>query len=262
MLSQYFYSTLKNTPLRLVFVRHGQTTWNIIKRYQGWQDTTLTKKGESEAHLAGKKLKKYNFKFDICYSSMLKRTIKTWQVISDVINQNYIPHIKNWRLNEKHYGDLEGLSKEEREKKYDKKQVQIWRFSFNEAPPKLKLNDFRRPIFDEKYKNINPNILPLSESLKDTLNRVLPYWNDVILKNVLLGKNVIVCLHGDILRSIRKHLDNISDNDIAKFRIPNAIPLVYEFDRNLNVIRHYYLASDEEVMQKIHETEEGLNTLM
>ena len=131
MLSHYFYSTLKNTPLRLVFVRHGQTTWNIIKRYQGWQDTTLTKKGESEAHLAGKKLKKYNFKFDICYSSMLKRTIKTWQVISDVINQNYIPHIKNWRLNEKHYGDLEGLSKEEREKKYDKKKIQIWRFSFN-----------------------------------------------------------------------------------------------------------------------------------
>ena len=261
MIPKYHFSTIEN-PLKLVFVRHGQTTWNIIKRYQGWQDAPLTKKGINEAYMAGKKLKENNYKFDICYSSMLKRTIKTWHTISDVLNQNYIKHIKTWRLNEKHYGDLEGLSKEEREKKYDKNQIKIWRFSFDKKPPPLKENDFRNPIFNEKYKNIPPNILPRSESLKNTLNRILPFFHDVILKDVLLKKKVIVCLHGDILRSLRKYLDNISDKNIEKFRIPNAIPLVYEFDNKLNVIQHYYLATDEEVKTKIHETEEGLNILM
>ena len=245
----FFSSCSGPKTYKIVFVRHGESTWNNENRFTGWTDVNLSSTGVKEAALAGKKLK--NWHFDVVNASVLKRAIKTWNGIADVINQHHIPILKSWRLNERHYGALQGLNKSETAAKHGEKQVKIWRRAYDIAPPKLSLSDKRHPIFDSRYSLLPKDVLPATECLKDTVARVLPYWQDFIAKDLIEGKKVIVCAHGNSLRAIIKHLDNIGDKEIVSLNIPTAIPLVYELDKNLKPIRHYYLASDEEVKAKI-----------
>lgn len=245
----FFSSCCGSKTYKIVFVRHGESQWNNENRFTGWTDVDLSRTGVKEAALAGKKLK--GWKFDVCHASVLKRAIKTWNGIADVIGQHHIPIHKSWRLNERHYGALQGLNKAETAAKHGEKQVKIWRRAYDIAPPKLSLSDRRHPIFDKRYSMLPRDVLPATECLKDTVARVLPYWEDHVAKDILSGKQVIICAHGNSLRAIIKYLDNMSPKAIIGLNIPTAIPLVYELDKNLRPIRHYYLASDEEVKAKI-----------
>lgn len=247
--TQRLFSSCSKGPFKIVFVRHGESTWNNENRFTGWTDVDLSKTGFKEAEIAGKKLE--NWKFDVCHASVLKRAIKTWNGIADVIDHHHIPVYKNWRLNERHYGGLQGLNKSETAAKHGENQVKIWRRAYDIAPPKLALSDKRHPIFDKRYGLLPKDVLPATECLKDTVERVLPYWQDFIAKDIIEGKQVIVCAHGNSLRAIVKHLDNMKNKDVINLNIPTAIPLVYELDSNLKPIKHYYLASDEEVKNKI-----------
>lgn len=250
ILNKNFFSTCCSpSTYKIVFVRHGESAWNSENRFTGWTDVDLSAKGRDEAKLAGEKLK--SWRFDVCHASVLKRAIKTWNGIADVINHHHIPIYKSWRLNERHYGALQGLNKSETAAKHGEQQVKIWRRAYDIAPPKLKLSDKRHPVYDKRYALLPKDVLPATECLKDTVARVLPYWQDFIAKDLIEGKKVIVCAHGNSLRAIIKHLDNMSDKAIIGLNIPTAIPLVYELDKNLKPIRHYYLASDEEVKAKM-----------
>lgn len=241
---------------KVVFVRHGESTWNKENRFTGWTDVDLSEKGIEEAIDAGHRLK--DWKFDICYSSVLKRAIKTWNQISDKIDHNYIPLIKHWRLNERHYGALQGLNKSETAKKHGEEQVKIWRRSYAIRPPCLEKSDDRFPGHETKYELLPSDVLPTTECLKDTVERVIPYWQDHIAADILQGKKVIVCAHGNSLRAIVKHLDNLSEEGISFFildviglNIPTGLPLVYELDHDLKPIKHYYLATDDELNEKL-----------
>ncbi len=234
--------------LKLVLVRHGESLWNKENRFTGWTDVDLNEKGIEEAHAAGKMLKQEGFQFDIALTSVLKRAIRTLWIILDEMDLMWIPVERHWRLNERHYGALQGLNKAETAEKFGQEQVKLWRRSYDVPPPALDWNDERHPRFDPRYKGkLDAHFLPASESLKITLERVLPYWNDVIVPYLLNHKNVLVVAHGNSLRALVKHLDQISDEDIVGLNIPTGIPLYYEFDESLKVLSHRYLADEETV---------------
>ena len=242
---------MQKKTYKVVFVRHGESTWNKENKFTGWTDVPLSEKGVQEAKEAGKRILKEGFKFDVCFTSVLKRSIQTFNYIAEEADMHYIPVIKSWRLNERHYGGLQGLNKEETAAKHGNEQVKIWRRSYDIPPPALELSDQRHPIHDEKYASLPKDICPACESLKLTVERALPFWYDNIAPAILSGKRVIVCAHGNSLRAIVKHLDKMSDEAIVELDIPTGTPLVYEFDENLTPIKKYYLASAQELEAKI-----------
>lgn len=234
--------------IKLVLVRHGESHWNNENRFTGWTDIDLNEKGITEAHQAGKTLVAEKFGFDVALTSVLKRAIHTLWIIMDEMDLAWIPVERSWRLNERHYGALQGLNKAETAEKFGQEQVKIWRRSYDTPPPPLDWNDKRHPHFDPIYKGkLDPAFLPPAESLKITLERVLPYWNDSIVPRLLAGQRVLVVAHGNSLRALVKHLDNISEQEIVELNIPTGIPLVYEFDDNLKVLNHRYLGDPEAV---------------
>jgi len=232
---------------KVVLLRHGESTWNKENRFTGWTDVDLSEKGLSEAKKAGEVLKKEGFVFDVAYTSVLKRAIRTLWMTLDGMDLMWIPVYNSWRLNERHYGALQGLNKSETAAKFGEDQVLVWRRSYDTPPPELEKNDPRSPANDPRYKDLKPNELPLTECLKDTVARFLPYWHETIAPVVKSGKRVIIAAHGNSLRALVKYLDNVSDQDIVGLNIPTGLPLVYELDDNLKPIKHYYLGDPEEV---------------
>lgn len=227
--------------IKLTLVRHGESIWNKENRFTGWTDVDLSKQGINEAINAGKVLKENNFTFDIAYTSLLIRAQNTLKYILMELNEENIPIYETYKLNERHYGALQGLNKDETRKKYGEEQVRLWRRSVDALPPALTMDDLRYPGNDAKYKDIKLKYLPLTENLNDTIKRTVEYYNDEIKNKLLKGKKVIIVAHGNSLRALVKYLDNVSDEEIMNIEIPTGIPLIYEFDGNLNVIRHYYL---------------------
>lgn len=242
---------MEKKSFKLVLIRHGESTWNKENKFTGWTDVDLNEKGVSEATEAGKRLKEKGFKFDVCYTSLLKRAIKTWNIVAEETNQHFIPVHKHWRLNERHYGALQGLNKAETAQKHGDEQVKIWRRAYDIAPPELSVDDERFPGKEEKYHGIPRDVLPKTECLKDCVERVLPLWHDKIAVDILQGKNVVIAAHGNSLRSLVKHLDNLSKEEVLELNIPTALPLVYELDENLKPLNKYYLASEEELNSKL-----------
>ncbi len=236
---------------KLVLIRHGESDWNKLNLFTGWTDVDLSEKGVEEATAAGKLLKEEGYSFDIAYTSVLKRAIHTLWHVLDGIDQAYLPVVKDYHLNERHYGALQGLNKSETAEKYGEAQVHLWRRSFDIAPPALEPDDERNPALQAHYKGIDPKELPLHESLKDTIARVVPYYNETIVPDIKAGKKVLIAAHGNSLRALVKYLDNISDEDIAGLNIPTGVPLVYELDEDLKPIKHYYLGDQSAVAAKI-----------
>jgi 2,3-bisphosphoglycerate-dependent phosphoglycerate mutase len=232
---------------KVVLLRHGESTWNKENRFTGWTDVDLSEKGLEEAKNAAVLLKQGGYSFDIAYTSVLKRAIRTLWMVMDGMDLMWIPVYRSWRLNERHYGALQGLNKAETAAKYGDAQVKLWRRSYDIRPPALEPEDDRFPGKDPRYANVPKDDLPLTECLKDTVARFLPYWNDVITPVVKSGQKVIIVAHGNSLRSLVKHLDNISDEEIPELNIPTGIPLVYELNEQMMPIRHYYLGDEESV---------------
>ena len=229
----------------LVLLRHGESTWNKENRFTGWTDVDLTDKGREEARTAGQLLKAEGFTFDLVFTSVLKRAIRTANIAQDELDLLWLPVQRSWRLNERHYGALQGLNKAETAAKHGEAQVKIWRRAYDIAPPPLALDDPRHPSRDPRYKGLAPADLPLTESLKDTVARFLPYWHEVIAPAVQQGQKVLVVAHGNSLRALVKYLDGISDQDIVELNIPTGIPLVYELDGDLKPTGHRYLGDPE-----------------
>ena len=227
--------------MTLVLLRHGESEWNKQNLFTGWTDVDLSDTGRLEAQNAGKLLKEEGFDFDVCYTSYLKRAIHTLDIVLDEMDLEWLPVTKTWKLNERHYGALQGLNKEETAKIYGEDQVKIWRRSYDVPPPALDPDDDRNPAKQEQYKDIPAEDLPLTECLKDTVARVIPYFNEVIKPQMLAGEKVIIVAHGNSLRGLVKYLEDISDKDIVEVNIPNGVPLVYEFDKDFNVISKRYL---------------------
>lgn len=227
---------------KIVLMRHGESTWNLANRFTGWADVDLTNKGIIEAKQAGKLLRKAGFTFDLAYTSMLKRAIRTLWITLDEMDLMWLPILHDWRLNERHYGILQGLNKTEIALKYGNEQVLIWRRSYNIAPDPLTLDDPRISYYDPRYAHLKREQIPLTESLKDTATRVLIIWNELIAPEIRIGKKIIILAHGNSLRGLIKYLDCINDGDIVTLNIPNSRPLVYELDINLHQIKHYYLS--------------------
>lgn len=238
---------------KLVLIRHGQSTWNLENRFTGWHDVGLTERGEGEAQRAAEKLLEQGFVFDVAYTSLLKRAVKTLWILMEQMNLMWIPVVRDWRLNERHYGALEGLNKAETAAQHGEEQVLIWRRSYDIKPPALEESDERFPGRDRRYAELDWSQLPRSECLKDTVARVVPYWESTIAPEVKKGKNVVIVAHGNSLRALVKQLDGIADAAILEYNIPTGIPLVYELDDNLKPLRHYYLATDEEVAAALNE---------
>jgi len=230
---------------KLVLLRHGESTWNLENRFTGWTDVDLTPKGEKEAKEAGRLLKEGGYLFDVAHVSLLKRAIRTLWLALESMDALWLPVHKNWRLNERHYGALQGLNKAETAAKYGDEQVLVWRRSFADPPPPLTIDDPRHPSHDRRYEDLAPEELPLTESLKDTIARFLPHWHRVIVPDIKAGERVLIVAHGNSLRALVKHLDGTSDEDIVNLNIPTGIPLVYELDEKLKPIRHYYLGDPE-----------------
>ena len=230
--------------IKLVLLRHGQSIWNKENRFTGWTDVDLTEKGLLEARKAGKILKENGFIFDVAFTSVLKRAIRTLWIVLDEMELMWIPVYKYWELNERHYGALQGLDKEETSKKYGEEQVNKWRRFVYVSPPAIEKTDKRYPGLELKYKDLRDSDIPLTENLNDTEKRVLDYWHSTIEPAIKLGKNVIISAHGNTLRALVRYLDNIPGDEVASLNIPTGIPLVYELDENLNAIRHYYLEMD------------------
>jgi 2,3-bisphosphoglycerate-dependent phosphoglycerate mutase len=236
---------------KLVLLRHGESQWNLENRFTGWTDVGLTEKGVKEAKLAAKLLIKEGLAFDLVYTSVLKRSIRTMEICLQEMGIGNIPKISDWRLNERHYGSLQGLNKSETAKKYGDDKVLIWRRSFDAAPPSLYPEDKRHPKFDELYKKNDPIQLPNSESLKDTINRFMPLWNKNIKVEILSGKKVLIVAHGNSLRSLVKYLDKMSSKEIINFNIPTGVPLVFDLNEQLDPINKYYLGNKKEISKKI-----------
>ncbi len=232
---------------KLVLVRHGQSTWNLENRFTGWKDVDLTPTGIEEATAAGKLLAAEGFEFDIAYTSVLKRAIRTLWIIMDQMDLMWIPVIRSWRLNERHYGALQGLNKAETAERHSEEQVHIWRRSYDTPPPAMEYDDPRHARFDRRYADLKPEEIPATECLKDTVARMLPYWHETIAPQVRAGKRVIVAAHGNSLRALVKYLDNISDEEIPSLNIPTGIPLVYELDDDLKPLKSYYLGDAEAI---------------
>ena len=239
-------------PIILVLVRHGESEWNKLNLFTGWTEVPLSEKGHEEAIQGGKLLKEGGYKFDICFTSVLKRAIHTAFHVLDEMDQLYIPVIKDFHLNERHYGALQGLNKKETAEKYGSDKVKAWRRSFDIPPPALEEKDERNPANQEIYKSADRKELPLHESLKDTIARVVPYYNNVIIPEIRAGKKVLIAAHGNSLRALVKYLDNISDSEIVELNIPTGVPLVYELDENLKPIKHYYLGDQDAINAKIN----------
>ncbi|MCS7044669.1 MAG: 2,3-diphosphoglycerate-dependent phosphoglycerate mutase [Bryobacteraceae bacterium] len=232
---------------KLVLIRHGESTWNKENRFTGWTDVDLSEKGVQEAYEAGRALKEAGFEFDFVYTSVLKRAIKTMNIVLDVMDQDWLPVERHWRLNERHYGALQGLNKSEMAAKYGEDQVKIWRRSYDVPPPALTPDDPRWPGHDRRYASLSKDEIPLTECLKDTVHRFLPLWHESIAPRIRSGQRVVIGAHGNSLRALVKYLDNISDQDIVELNIPTGIPLVYELDAELKPIRSYYLGDPEKV---------------
>ncbi len=229
---------------KLVLLRHGESAWNKENRFTGWTDVDLSDKGLQEAHEAGKTLKKEGYTFDVAYTSVLKRAIRTLWITLDEMDQMYIPVFNSWRLNERHYGALQGLNKAEMAAKFGEEQVHIWRRSYDVRPPALEKSDPRWEGMDPKYRNLDPKDVPLTECLKDCVARAVPYWKDTIAPSIKSGKSVLIAAHGNSLRALVKYLDNVPESEIVSLNIPTGIPLVYELDENLKPIRHYFLGDE------------------
>lgn len=227
--------------IKLVLLRHGESTWNQENRFTGWTDVDLTEKGRGEAAHAGKLLLEHGFTFDLAYTSVLKRAIRTLFITLDMMDQLWIPVIKSWKLNERHYGALQGLNKAETAEKHGEEQVHIWRRSYDIRPPALTKEDERYPGNFPQYAQLPTHELPLTESLKDTIERFLPYWQETMTPTLKSGKKILIAAHGNSLRALVKHLDNISDDEIPDLNIPTGQPLVYELDNYLHPQKHYYL---------------------
>ncbi len=238
-----------STAYKLILLRHGQSTWNLENRFTGWTDVGLTEQGVKEAHDSGKLLLQGKFSFDIAYTSVLKRAIKTLWIVMEEMELEWLPVVRAWQLNERHYGALQGLNKAEMAAKFGEEQVKIWRRSYSTPPPPLDLDDSRYPGFDRRYASLNENEIPRSESLKDTVARMLPYWHNTIAPVVQSGQRVLIAAHGNSLRALVKYLDDISDDEITGLNIPTGIPLVYELDSNMKPTTHYYLG-DPDAVQK------------
>jgi 2,3-bisphosphoglycerate-dependent phosphoglycerate mutase len=226
---------------KLVLLRHGESTWNRENRFTGWTDVDLSERGLVEAGEAGRLLRDGGYSFDLAYTSVLKRAIRTLWVALDVLDRMWIPVVKDWRLNERHYGALQGLNKAETTAAHGEAQVKIWRRSYDIPPPPLAPDDSRHPSRDPRYANLSARDLPLTESLKDTVARVVPYWREVIAPSVSAGQRVVIAAHGNSLRALVKYLDDISEPAIVELNIPTGIPLVYELDDTLKPVHHYYL---------------------
>lgn len=238
--------------MKLVLIRHGESEWNKLNLFTGWTDVGLSEKGIIEANEAGFLLKENNFDFDVCYCSYLKRAINTLNIVLERMDRQWLPVIKTWKLNERHYGALQGLNKAETAEKYGEEQVKLWRRSFDVPPPALDKDDKRCPHNQAPYRNIDKSELPYNESLKDTIERVIPYYEEVIKKDMLDGKRVLITAHGNSLRALVKYLDNLTDEEIISVNIPTGIPLVYEFDDNFKVTNKYYLGNQDEINAKIN----------
>ena len=233
--------------MKLVLVRHGESEWNKLNLFTGWTDVDLSEKGHEEAKAAGRVLLAEGYDFDVCYTSYLKRAIHTLNHILDEMDRAWLPVIKSWKLNERHYGALQGLNKSETAEKYGEDQVKIWRRSFDVKPPALEPDDERSAVRQAMYRNVDQSLLPANESLE----RVVPYFNDVIRKDMEAGKRVIIAAHGNSLRALVKYFDNLSDDEIIGVNIPTGTPLVYEFDDNFQVLRHYYLGDQDALKAKM-----------
>jgi len=232
---------------KVVLLRHGESTWNKENRFTGWTDVDLSEKGITEAHNAGQTLKEEGYTFDIAFTSVLKRAIRTLWITLDEMDLMWIPVIRNWRLNERHYGSLQGLNKSEMAQKFGEEQVHIWRRSYDTQPPALEKSDERYPGKDPRYNELTEKELPLTECLKDTVARFVPYWENTIAATIKQGKKVLIAAHGNSLRALVKYLDNIPENEIVGLNIPTGIPLVYELDDNLKSLKSYYLGNQEEI---------------
>jgi len=232
---------------KLVLIRHGESTWNQENRFTGWTDVDLNEKGLREAKAAGELLKKKGYSFDRSFVSVLKRALRTNWMILDELDELWIPIERSWRLNERHYGSLQGLNKGETAAKFGDDQVLIWRRSYDVPPPALEKSDERFPGHDRRYKDVSESDLPLTECLKDTVDRVLPYWHSEIAPAVKRGEKVLVTAHGNTLRAMVKYFDNLSEEEVLALNIPTGIPLVYELDNDLKPIRHYYLGDQEAI---------------
>jgi 2,3-bisphosphoglycerate-dependent phosphoglycerate mutase len=226
---------------KLVLIRHGESTWNLENRFTGWTDVDLTPTGVAQAVSAGKLLKAEGYDFDLAYTSVLKRATRTLWHVLDEMDRTWLPVVHSWRLNERHYGALQGLNKADMAKQYGDAQVLLWRRSYDTPPPALESSDPRSERGDRRYARLEPGQVPLTECLKDTVARVLPFWNESMAPAIQAGKRVVVAAHGNSIRALVKYLDGISDEDIVGLNIPNGIPLVYELDAGLRPIRHYYL---------------------
>ena len=237
---------------KLVLVRHGQSTWNLENRFTGWTDVGLTEQGMGEAHTSGQLLRDNKYIFDLAYTSVLKRAIQTLWIVLEEMSLEWIPVINAWQLNERHYGALQGLNKAETAREYGEAQVKIWRRSYDVPPPVLEWDDPRHPRFDLRYAGLTKEQLPATESLKITLERVLPYWHSTIAPVIKAGKRLLIAAHGNSIRAMVKYLDNVSEEEITELNIPTGIPLVYELDADLKPVTHYYLA-DEETVRKAAE---------
>lgn len=237
--------------MELVLVRHGESVWNKENLFTGWTDVDLTEKGIKEAAEAGRVLKAEGFDFDVCYTSYLKRAIRTLNLALAEMDREWLPVIKDWRINERHYGALQGLNKSETAEKYGEAQVKIWRRSYDVSPPALEKNDERNPVFNDMYRKEDPKILPLTESLKDTVARAVPYYESKILPDMKNGKRVLVVAHGNSIRALAKHIEGISEKDIVELNIPTGTPLVYELDGNGRFIGKRFLGDADEIAAKM-----------
>ena len=232
---------------KLVLICHGESVWNKENRFTGWTDVDLSERGVEEAHRGGKQLRESGYIFDLAYTSVLKRAIRTLWIVLDEMDLMWIPVINSWRLNERHYGALQGLNKAETATKFGDQQVLVWRRSYDVPPPELTEDDLRYPGKDPRYAGLSKAELPLTELLKETVARFVPYWQNTISKDVLAGKRVVIAAHGNSLRALVKYLDNISEEEIIGLNIPTGVPLVYELDAELKPIQHYYLGDPEEI---------------
>jgi len=230
--------------IKVVFIRHGESTWNRENRFTGWTDVDLSPRGIEEAREAGRLLGQAGYIFDVAFTSVLKRAIRTLWIVQESLDLHWIPDIKDWRLNERHYGALQGLNKAETAARYGDEQVHQWRRGFSVRPPALNPSDPRIPHLDRRYSGLASSMLPLTESLEDTMVRTMACWNESILPQIMAGQRVLVVAHGNTLRALVKHLDRLSDDEVMELNIPTGVPLVYEFDDKTNVMAHYYLTAE------------------